>query len=155
MKSIKILFVCSGNICRSPIANGIMDFFIKKNFFKNLKIDSAGLNKFHIGESPDQRAQDCAESHGYDISKQKARFVNENDFLNFDHILAMDNNHLKRLKCFCPKKYCYKINLFLKFAEKIKYKEIPDPYYGSMQDFETVINLCEIGAKELLKFLYK
>ncbi len=156
MKPISVLFVCSGNICRSPTAQGIFESVLdKKGFLEAVKVDSAGLNKLHTGESPDKRAQRCAISHGYDISGQKTRSVKETDFADFDYILAMDKNHLTLLKRYCPEEHEHKMNLFLEFTKGLLDKEVPDPYYGKKQDFDNVLKLCEMGVKSLLEHLRK
>jgi len=147
----KVLLVCLGNICRSPVAEGVLQ---KKAAERRivLSIDSAGTGAWHTGSAPDNRMTKAAAKRGYDLSTQKARKVELSDFYTFDIILAMDmSNKQDLLRMAPPNKEC-DIHLFLKFANN-KTKETPDPYYGGDQGFEDVLDLIEIGADGFLDHL--
>lgn len=138
-----ILFVCTGNICRSPTAEGVL----KSLCFRagiGLRIESAGLGDWHVGDPPDERAQHHARSRGYDLSAQRARQVQMRDFEEFDLILAMDRGHLRALRGMAPAQHHTKIRLFAADAE------VPDPYYGGAAGFERVLDLVEERCRLLL-----
>lgn len=151
MSSPAILFVCLGNICRSPTAEGVFKHKAK-SLGLNLKIDSAGTAGYHDGAAPDKRSQDVANSRGYNLSRLKCRKVNEQDFIEFDLILAMDEANVKELKRKCPEEYQSKIQLFLDYATA-DFDEVPDPYYGGKRAFELVLDLIEDASDGLLKRL--
>lgn len=148
---IKVLFVCMGNICRSPTAQGTFEKVVKEaGLEKQIFIDSAGTHAYHIGENPDPRSQSVAKNHGIDLSKQQARKVSLKDFEEFDYILAMDKDNRSSLRLICPDEYLEKIYLFLDFSPESGFKEIPDPYYGGEKGFELVLNLTETASQGLL-----
>ncbi len=151
MPSPAILFVCLGNICRSPTAEGVFAHKAK-SLGLNFKIDSAGTAGYHDGAAPDKRSQDVARARGYNLSRLKCRKVNEKDFVEFDFILAMDEANVKELKRKCPEEYHAKIQLFLAYAEA-DVDEVPDPYYGGKRAFELVLDLIEDASDGLLKHL--
>lgn len=141
MKTTKILFVCTGNICRSPTAEGVMrSLLADAGLDGQVEVDSAGTHDYHIGGSPDPRTQKAALKRGYDLSGQRARKVETRDFARFDHVLAMDNSHLQLLRRICPPEHHGKLSLFM-------HREVPDPYYGDVEDFERVLDLAEEGAR--------
>lgn len=142
------LFVCLGNICRSPTAEGVFAQKAKQQGF-SVKVDSAGTGGFRNGAPPDARSQRVASERGYDLSKLKCRIVNENDFVMFDHIIAMDNKNVRALKDKCPEKYQHKISLLLSHADN-DFEEVPDPYYGGGKGFELVLDLIEKGCDDLI-----
>jgi low molecular weight protein-tyrosine phosphatase len=138
-----ILFVCTGNICRSPTAEGVFRSLAQKAGFE-LRIESAGLGDWHVGQAPDERAQHHARQRGYDLSAQRARQVRRRDFEEFDLILAMDAGHLRELQQMAPPKHRAKIRLF------VADRDVPDPYYGGPAGFEHVLDLVEAQCASLL-----
>jgi len=153
MSSPAILFVCLGNICRSPTAEGV--FTLKaKTLGLDFKIDSAGTAGYHKGAAPDKRSQEVANARGYDLSRLKCRKVNEEDFTDFDLILGMDEANIRDLKRKCPEEYHFKIKLFLDYAQS-EVDEVPDPYHGGKRGFELVLDLIEDASDGLLKHLTK
>ena len=158
VKTIKVLFVCLGNICRSPTAHGVFRALVEQEGegqvnFKSIEIDSAGTGDWHIGHPPDHRASQTAAKRGYDLSDLVARQVSAKDFQFFDYILAMDNNNLKDLRAMAPSNYAGTLSLFLEFAENYSESEVPDPYYGGDQGFEHVLDLVEDASRGLLKHI--
>jgi len=141
-----ILFVCTGNICRSPTAEGVFRSLARKAGLE-LRIESAGLGDWHVGQPPDERAQHHARQRGYDLSEQRARQVRRRDFEEFDLILAMDNGHLGALQRMAPAKRRAKIRLF------VADRDVPDPYYGGPAGFEQVLDLVEAQCESLLEEL--
>ena len=147
----RILFVCLGNICRSPAAEGVLRNKAKARGI-DLVIDSAGTGAWHEGSSPDQRMQKAAKRRGYNLSNQRARAVELADFYSFDYLLAMDlRNHSDLLAMAPPNREC-DIRLFLDFADT-QTRETPDPYYGGDAGFENVLDLIEDGVDGLLSHL--
>jgi protein-tyrosine phosphatase len=141
MKFTRILFVCTGNICRSPTAEGVMRSLLEDaGLDAHVEVASAGTHSYHIGKPPDPRTQKAALKRGYDLSAQRARKVVLEDFAHFDHVLAMDADHLHLLRRMCPPEHRGKVALFLD-------REVPDPYYGGPDDFELVLDLAEKGAR--------
>ena len=148
---IKVLFVCMGNICRSPTAEGVFrDLVARSDLDGLIHIDSAGTHSYHIGKSPDKRASAAAAKRGYDLSALRGRQVSEQDFLVFDYILAMDQDNLENLKRICPVGHEHKVTLFLELSRKFSEREVPDPYYGGSQGFEQVLDMVEDAAQGLL-----
>lgn len=144
-----ILFVCLGNICRSPTAEAV---FRKRAAGAGLKlrIESAGTGGWHRGEPPDPRARMAGENRGYSFEGQEARRVESNDFAIFDLILAMDQRNLRDLKAVCPSNAQDKIKLFLDFAPHVSVSEVPDPYYGGEDGFDHVLDLVEAASDGLI-----
>lgn len=143
-----ILFVCHGNICRSPIAEGVVGALADaKNL--SLTLDSAGTSGWHEGEAPDERAQAICQSKGIDISRQKSRSVCKEDFTAFDLILAMDRSNLDGLNAVKPKNASAEVKLFLDYAAALPHQEVPDPYYNS-NGFSEVLQMVEAAAAGLL-----
>ena len=150
----KILFVCTGNICRSPTAEAVARHQAKeKNLEDNFIFDSAGIEAFHVGESPDQRSLMVGMQHGVSFADISSRKIRKNDFADFDLILAMDRSHFSRLLAESPQEYRGKVKLFLEFcAVKNSWNdEVIDPYYGNNQGFEEVFNVINLAVKNLLK----
>jgi protein-tyrosine phosphatase len=141
-----ILFVCTGNICRSPTAEGVLRHLARKESIE-LRIESAGLGDWHIGQPPDERTQHHARGRGYDLSAQRARQVTVRDFDDFDLILAMDRGHLRALQRMAPARHHAKVRLF------VEGRDIPDPYYGGADGFERVLDLVEERCRALLEEL--
>lgn len=151
---IRVLFVCMGNICRSPTAQGVFDTLLENNqLTKMITSDSAGTGAWHAGKSPDSRAKEAAASRGYKLDKYKARQVIEKDFEKFDLILAMDNDNLDHLTRMCPVEYHNKLELLLSFSSATDDLEVPDPYYGGKRGFDLVVDLAENACQGLLAHL--
>jgi protein-tyrosine phosphatase len=152
----RILFVCLGNICRSPTAEGVLRDLVRKAAPDlQVVIDSAGTAGYHIGAPPDPRSQSAALRRGIDISDLRARQVSRSDFASFDLILAMDRESLRDLEAKCPGHARAKLRLFLEYAPQTGRTEVPDPYYGGDADFELVLDLCAEAARGLLVALQK
>lgn len=148
----KILMVCLGNICRSPLAHGILQSKLDPSHFY---VDSAGTASYHIGEQPDKRSIKIAQLNGIDIRPQSARQFLSSDLDTFDYIYAMDeSNYSDILKLATKEEHRSKVKLFLDENENAKVKNVPDPYYGDLTDFELVFKLadetCDIIAKKLI-----
>lgn len=146
--SPSVLFVCLGNICRSPTAEGVLISKARQNEIQ-VFVDSAGTQGFHKGASPDKRSQQVARLRGYDLSPLKCRRVTEQDFQEFDYIIAMDKANLRDLKRKCPEELHHKIRLLMSFCES-QFDEVPDPYYGGGKGFEVVLDLIEQAVDGLL-----
>ncbi len=140
---MKILFVCTGNICRSPTAEGVLRELARREGLP-VHVESRGTHDYHVGEPPDERAQHHAKRRGYDLSGQRARHVAKSDFEVFDLIVAMDRGHLRLLQRACPPQHREKLRLFL--ADR----DVPDPYYGGADGFEQVLDLVEVACRDLL-----
>lgn len=150
----KVLLVCMGNICRSPIAEGVLNKLLSDNgLSQNIKVDSAGTHGFHAGEAPDRRAIAVAWRRGYDIKALRARRVGRDDFAGFDLILAMDRDNLANLLEICPPVFQPRIKLFLSYAHDLDTDEVPDPYYGGEAGFEAVLEMVENAARGLIDAL--
>lgn len=147
----KVLFVCLGNICRSPTADGIFRELVKREKLdQKIIVDSAGTGGWHIGKAPDPRTIAAAKKRGYDLSPLRARQVNAADFDEFDFVLAMDNANLRDLHNIKPVHYTGHLGLFLEFGAHKHHREVPDPYYGEGDGFELVLDLVEGAAQGLL-----
>ncbi len=153
MRKQKVLFVCMGNICRSPTAEGVFRRKVENaDLEKSIEIDSAGTYAYHIGNPPDPRAQSAAKKRDIDLNSLRARRVVADDFIRFDYIIAMDKSNLEDLASICPPGYENKIHLFLEYGSSNE-TEVPDPYYGSGNGFEIVLDLIEDAAEGLLKHI--
>ncbi len=149
-----ILFVCTGNICRSPAAEGVLrDALRRAGLQEQVRIASAGTHGYHAGEPPDERAQRHAARRGYEIGALRARVVARSDFDEFDLILAMDRGHLRILQRLAPQAHRHKLRLFMEYAEGWSEQEVPDPYYGGPEGFEQMLDMIEAGARGLLAAL--
>lgn len=151
-----VLFVCMGNICRSPTAEAVFRRLVElRKLSREIVIDSAGTHDYHVGEPPDRRATATAARQGYDLSVLRGRQVNVEDFRKFDYVLAMDMDNLILLQNQCPPEYRSKLGLFMAFAKQHSEREVPDPYYGGAQGFETVLRMAEDAAEGLLEDILK
>ncbi len=151
---MKILFVCTGNICRSPTAHGVLrDLALKQGV--NLEVDSAGLLDYHEGDNADPRTIAAAAQRGYDLTDIISRPVERDDFYKFDYIFAMDTGHLKALRELCPPSLIEhkKIQLFMDYSQSYKSQSVPDPYYGRGDGFELVLDMIEEASLNFLKAL--
>lgn len=152
MKKIAIIFVCMGNICRSPMAEGIFRREIAKAGLQDaVVIDSAGTHSYHIGKAPDPRAQSAIGRRGVDISDLRGRQVADADFEKFDYILAMDEANLGILRGNAPSHAHDKIRLLLSYSGKFPGQEVPDPYYGGAQGFEENLDMIEDAVAGLIE----
>jgi protein-tyrosine phosphatase len=148
---IKVLFVCMGNICRSPTAEGVFRKLLQERRLEGrVEVDSAGTHGYHVGESPDPRTQRAAASRGYDLSSIRARKVTPPDLEYFDLVLAMDRNNLDVLRRMCPPELASRLGLFMEYAQNFDDEEVPDPFYGLGHGFDLVIDMVEDAAHGLL-----
>lgn len=149
---VRVLMVCMGNICRSPMAEGVFRSLLDQaGLAEHVFVDSAGTHSYHVGAAPDRRGQDCARKHGYDLSGLRARRVEEADLEAFDYILAMDQDNYRYLLELCATpEHRQKVRLLLEFAPGLPEREVPDPYYGGLSGFDRVLRLIEEAAQGLL-----
>jgi len=153
MPSTGVLFVCTGNICRSPTAHGVFLHMLREaGLAERVRVDSAGTHDYHVGEAPDARTQMHARRRGYDLSMLRARQVAGEDFARFDRILAMDRGHLAILQRMAPAGF-EGLGLFMDYAATAPSREVPDPYYGRSDGFERVLDMIELAASGLLASL--
>ncbi|MDB2437357.1 low molecular weight phosphotyrosine protein phosphatase [Hellea sp.] len=150
----KVLFVCLGNICRSPTAEAVFTTRAKQAGL-DVHVESAGTSGWHIGEPPDPRSIAAGEARGYSFQGQASRKVIRADFGNFDYILAMDDKNVEALKETSPENYWQRIQLFLDYAPSNTVREVPDPYYGSGDGFTRVLDLIEQASDGLIAVLSK
>lgn len=149
---VNVLFVCMGNICRSPTAQGVFSGLVKRQGLERLiNVDSAGTHSYHLGECPDRRAQQIAMRRGIDLSHLRARRIEKTDFERFDYVLAMDEENYQYLESLCQVPYRPKLKLFLEFAPHLHEREVPDPYYGGINGFERVLDMIEEASTGLLE----
>lgn len=147
MEKIKVLFVCMGNICRSPTAEGVFTKLVKeKQLEHQFAIDSAGTHAYHIGEAPDLRAQKAATDRDIQLNHLRARKVVMGDFEDFDFLLAMDDDNYATLIGACPALHKHKVQYFLDYAPQLREREVPDPYYGGQYGFERVLDMVEAAS---------
>lgn len=149
---VSVVFVCMGNICRSPTAEGVFRHLVRQEGLDDwITTDSAGTHAYHIGEQPDHRAQQTALSRGIDLSDLRGRKAIENDFHEFDYVLAMDDDNYRLLENICPAGLESKLSLFLDFSKEYPETQVPDPYYGGDHGFEHVFDLVESASHGLLQ----
>jgi protein-tyrosine phosphatase len=151
---VRILFVCMGNICRSPTAEAVFRSLAQRHW-PDLAVesDSAGTHGYHAGHPPDERAQRVARAHGIDMSAQRARALLAQDFDRFDRILVMDLKNQTAAVALAPPRLRHRVRLLLDYAPQLALREVPDPYYGELADFERVFDLSEQAARGLLQSL--
>ena len=150
----RVLFVCMGNICRSPTAEAVFRHALRQAGLEQLiDCDSAGTHDYHVGDPPDPRAQRAAAQRGYDMSTLRGRQVDSRDFDEFDHILAMDHDNLALLARRCPPPHAHKLALFCDSDARYAGQNVPDPYYGGAQGFERVLDMSEQISGSLIERL--
>jgi protein-tyrosine phosphatase len=148
---VRVLFVCMGNICRSPTAQGVFRNLLQREGLEAvIETDSAGTHAYHVGEPPDRRAQVTALRRGIDLSDLRARRVEPEDFDDFEYILAMDQDNYHNLSRVCPRGAERKLVLLMDYAPTMRTREVPDPYYGGESGFERVFDMVEAAAEGLL-----
>jgi protein-tyrosine phosphatase len=148
---IRILFVCMGNICRSPTAEGVFAKLVKEAGLEHaIASDSAGTADYHVGEAPDPRACASAAQRGYDLKDLRARQVARGDFEKFDYVLAMDEQNLWELKRVCPPEFLPKLHMFTEYASRGAC-DVPDPYYGGPQGFEAMYTILHRSCEGFLE----
>lgn len=148
---VRILFVCMGNICRSPTAQGVFTKVVQEQGLEDqISVDSAGTHDYHIGKPPDERAREAASGRDVDLSALRARQVEAGDFTRFDYILAMDRENLDILQALRPIDANGRVGLFMDFAPELAEREVPDPYWGGRRGFERVIDMVEAASRGLL-----
>lgn len=151
-KPISVLFVCTGNICRSPTGEGVFRAMLRATGLDDhVAVDSAGLAGYHVGEPPDPRSIEAARSRGIDLSDQRARQLHPDDFRGFDFLIAMDQTHLGEMQRLCPEGETHRIKLLLDYAPHMDTRDVPDPYYGAGDGFAYVLDLVEAGSTGLLQ----
>lgn len=151
-----VLFVCLGNICRSPTAHGVFQKLVdRENLSTRITVDSCGTGSFHVGEKPDPRTIKAAARREYDLSVLRARQFSPEDFNRFHYILAMDRMNLGNLKAMAPKHYSGHLGLFLEFGQQRTYTQVPDPYYENESGFDLVLDLVEDASQGLLQTIKK
>ena len=151
---IKVLFVCMGNICRSPTAHGVMQHKVnQRGLQKRFLIDSAGTHAYHVGEKSDPRSRSTANSKGIDMEFIRARKISVLDYDEFDYILAMDQDNFDLINYYAPDNYTADVRMFLDFANQVgttNEQQVPDPYYGGESGFENVFSLVDKGCDALI-----
>jgi protein-tyrosine phosphatase len=148
----RVLFVCMGNICRSPTAEAVFKAMVAADGLDDrIDSDSAGTHGYHIGSPPDRRSVATAKARGYDLTALRARRVSADDFAVFDLVLAMDSENRAALQRLCPTNHNERLKLFLDFAPDLNERDVPDPYYGNSDGFERVLDLAEAGSKGLIQ----
>ena len=151
IKPIRVLFVCMGNICRSPTAHGVFKKLVEsEGLSESIQVDSAGTHSYHIGSPPDLRSQATAQDRGIDLSGLQARRFVSRDFVEFDYLLAMDNENLTNMLAIKPDDASAKAELMLAYSERFEQGEIPDPYWG-YDGFDLVFDMIEDASQGLLK----
>ena len=151
-RPVRVLFVCMGNICRSPTAEGVFRKLLEESASDlELQVDSAGTHAYHIGEPPDLRSYTAAKGRGVDISRHRGRQATFQDFHDFDYVIAMDSDNLRRLQALRPKGSRAELRLLLEYAPQAGLLDVPDPYYGGTEGFERVLDLVEAGGRGLLE----
>ncbi len=153
IEKVSVLFVCMGNICRSPSAEAVFRKVVKSQGLKqNFVVDSAGTHAYHIGEPPDPRSQKTAMKRGIDMSLQRARQIESKDFQRFDYLIAMDRANLSGMLRLADPSNKHKAHLMMSFIDS-EYDEVPDPYYGDGDGFELVLDLLESACLGLIKHI--
>jgi protein-tyrosine phosphatase len=153
-RPVSVLFVCMGNICRSPTAEGVFRALVRREAAElAVEIDSAGTHDYHLGAPPDLRSQAAARRRGIDLSGLRARQLVAADFERFDHVLVMDQRNLEDAAAIAPASYPARLRRFMEFAPELALDAVPDPYYGDESGFEQVLDLTEAASRGLLRWL--
>jgi protein-tyrosine phosphatase len=153
-KRVKVLFVCMGNICRSPTAHGVFRHLVQQaGLEKQIEIDSAGTHAYHVGEPADKRSSATAKQRGIDLSDLRARQVTSEDLYEYDYVLAMDNANLAGLLALSTPDTRHKIQRFLSYSPELTEQEVPDPYYGGTDGFNHVFDLVQTASEALLRHI--
>ena len=151
MSRVNVMFVCLGNICRSPTAHGIFAAMVKEEGLdEQIRVDSCGTSGWHIGNPPDPRSIAMAAERGFDLSVLRASQIQRADFETFDYVLAMDEQNLIDLRQVAPEDYRGCLDLFLSFDDENSAREVPDPYYGGEEGFVLAVDLIEAASRKLL-----
>ena len=154
MAEVSVLFICTGNICRSPTAQGVFEHkLVAAGLSDRVFVDSAGTHGFHVGARPDERAQRAALRRGVDLSSQRSRRIVAGDFESFDYLIGMDYDNMRVLEQLCPQAHNEKLSLLMAFLPTAGIAEVPDPYYGGNHGFEQVLDLVEEASDALLAHL--
>ena len=154
MNKINVLFVCMGNLCRSPTAEAVFTHYVNEaGLAKRILIDSAGTHVHTAGDPPEERARRAALKRGYDMNRSRTRRVHAADFIRFDYLLAMDDSNLSLLTRNCPQEYAAKLALLMSYGASAQPIPVPDPYYGGPQGFERVLDMVEDAAQGLLRHI--
>ncbi len=149
-----VLFVCTGNICRSPTAEGVFRKLVEAGpLAGKVEIDSAGTQGYHVGQPPDPRAIEHAAKRGIDIKELRGRQLGADDFEHYDFLIAMDESHMRYMSAMCPTRLKHKIERLLDYGGSDKQTEVPDPYYGKPKDFEHALDLIEQGCAGLHEYM--
>ena len=150
---VSVLFVCMGNICRSPTAHGVFQALVDKNGLGEIIfVDSAGTHSYHIGSTPDPRSQHTARSRGVDLSRLRARQFQSKDFLDFDYLIAMDRSNFTQMAAIKPDEASARLDLMLDYSSRYDQKEVPDPYFGD-DGFELVFDMVDEASEGLLRHI--
>jgi protein-tyrosine phosphatase len=151
IEPIKVLFVCMGNICRSPTAHGVFQSLVdEQGLAESIRVDSAGTHSYHIGSPPDLRSQATAQSRGIDLTSQRARRFVTTDFIDFDYLLGMDHGNLADMLALKPDQTSARVKLMLEYSDRFEQQEIPDPYFGE-DGFDQVFDMIDDAARGLLR----
>lgn len=154
MSKVRVIFVCLGNICRSPTAEAVFQKLVAdKGYGQLIEIDSAGTHAYHVNEPPDERAQAAASRRGIDMSSLRGRRATASDIEQFDYVLAMDSENYHNLLAISSDEHQHKIKLFMEFAPDRPEDEVPDPYYGGASGFDNVLDMVEEAARGLLQHI--
>jgi low molecular weight protein-tyrosine phosphatase len=152
--NISVLFVCMGNICRSPTVEAVFRQIAERDApALKLTVDSAGTHDYHVGEPPDPRSQAAARRRGLDLTPLRARQLEAADFERFDFVLVMDERNLADARAIAPREFRARLQLFLEYAPELEFRDLPDPYYGGAAGFEQVLDLAEAASRGLLEAL--
>ena len=153
-RPMRVLMVCMGNICRSPTAQAVMEHLVQQaGLHERIEVDSAGTHNYHTGKQPDARSQQHAQARGYDLSQQRARQLQAEDFAAFDWVLVMYAANEEAARALCPPQYQHTIHRLAAFCQQQQTHEVPDPYYGGEAGFEHVLDLCEDACARFLAHL--
>jgi protein-tyrosine phosphatase len=148
---VKVLFICMGNICRSPSAEAVFHHMVETSALKDyIEVASAGTHNYHVGDRADHRSHQAASDRGFDLSKHRAQHFKKEHFDYYDYLLVMDDNNYEHVMRMCPKGHEEKVHYFMDFAPQLGVKEVPDPYYGGADGFDHVLDLIEAASAGLM-----